>query len=853
MKPGIKFVWIANSLTWVWLAIGTPSFPQTIIPDTSLPVNSIVTPQGNISHITGGTTVGGNLFHSFSQFSVPTGNTVFFNNSTDVQNIITRVTGSSPSNLDGLLKANVPANLFLINPNGIIFGPHASLNIGGSFFATTANSLKFANGTEFSAIKPQAPLLSINMPIGLQFGANPGSIINQSQTTNSNNQVVGLQVPLGKTLALLGGNLTLTGGNLTAESGQIELGSVAVAGTVTLGVNGNGYLFNYAGIKNFGDIQLSQGAIVDTSGDGGGNINVQGQRLSLTDGSEIISLTLGTKPGGNLTVNTTDLVEIIGQSADGTFPSALLTEVVGSSAGINPRIGKEGSGHGGNLTINTSKLVIQNSGVASTSTYSSGTAGDLIVNASDSVQIMGDGSTGLFATTTDNGDAGNLTVNTKQLIMQGQPEITTSTFANGNAAKLTINASDIQLMGGSYISAVSNPGSQGNGGNVAINTGNLLLQNGSQVEVGTFGIGQGGNLAVNATGSIEVVGRSADGLYPSGLFSQVDQGATGNSGSVTITTGSLSIQGGAKVSAGTITGTSGMGGDLTIKASNSIEVTGTGIDNNGLSVPSRLFVESQGSGMAGDLRISTNKLIIDQGATVTASAASAGGGNIDLAAQQLLLRHHSKLSAEAGGTGVGGNITLDLPTGSITLLENSTITANAFQGYGGNILINAKSVFAPTPSEQITASSAAGLKFNGVVQIKTPDLDPSKGILNISQKVLNINNQIYKSCSHVDGYKNQFTFTGSGGLPTNPHDVITAESTLSNWEVLSPPTNPLTEEQISHAIPQNKKFMPSQITRPDRIVEAKNWMVNEKGQVILTALPVTITYQPWFPSGCLVK
>ncbi|MGL5075726.1 MAG: filamentous hemagglutinin N-terminal domain-containing protein, partial [Waterburya sp.] len=144
--------------------------------DGSLPTE--VKQQGNVAEITGGEQAGNNLFHSFQDFSVPTGNEAFFNNGLDINNILSRVTGGNISSIDGLIRANGTANLFLINPAGIIFGENARLDVGGSFLGSTATGLLFDDGSEFSANDLAKPVLTINAPIGLNLRDTTGNISN---------------------------------------------------------------------------------------------------------------------------------------------------------------------------------------------------------------------------------------------------------------------------------------------------------------------------------------------------------------------------------------------------------------------------------------------------------------------------------------------------------------------------------------------------------------------------------------------------------------------------------------------------------------------------------------------------
>ena len=381
----------------------------------------ITSPIPGAFQIDGGALRGTNLFHSFSEFSVPTLGIAYFNNTGEIQNILSRVTGGSISSIDGLIAANGTANLFLLNPNGIILSPNASLNIGGSFVGSTANSLNLADGTQFSATGSQTtPLLTVTVPLGLQYGGNAGSIQVQNST---------LQVPNGETLALVGGNVQLNGASLQAEAGRVELGGVAGSGTVGLNLDDNNLRLSFPDGVALADVSLSNAASVDASGKGGGNIQVQGNRITLTDesgitadtegnenggrillqasqvivrdGSFVLAGTFSTGQGGNLTVNASDSVEVSGTTLDGEDSSILGTDTYGAGAA-------------GNVDINTQQLIVRDGGLVSSITQEQGAGGNLTVNASDSVQVSeGD----LNTTTYDAGAAGNLTINTGRLII----------------------------------------------------------------------------------------------------------------------------------------------------------------------------------------------------------------------------------------------------------------------------------------------------------------------------------------------------------------------------------------------------------------------------------------------------
>jgi len=908
MKSSPLRFWFFNGSVLFYLLVSKPTAAQ-IAPDTTLPNNSIVPPNCTNCEITGGTQVGNNLFHSFEQFSIPTGGSAYFNNAQTIENIISRVTAGSISNIDGLIRANDAANLFLLNPNGIIFGPNASVNIGGSFLATTAERIDFADGTQFRADGTQSsPLLTVSVPSGVQFGQAPGIISNQSVAPlvdrmgnpvlddGGNSIPIGLRVLPGKTLALVGGSITLPGGYLTAESGRIELGSVAGSGSVSLTPTDQGWVLGYNSIQNFQDISLSQEALVNTSGDTGGDIQIQGRRVTLTQGSQVVSVALSEGQAGDLTVNASELVEIVGTSAGGQFITGLFNEVE-----------EQATGEEGTLTIKTGRLIIQAGARVSATTLGTGRGVDLTVRASESVELVGyspddEIPSGIFALVNRGatGDGGTLTIETGRLIVQDGAQVSTATFGTGRAGDLTVRASEsVEVEGrtpdnkASGLFAQVEEGATGNGGNLTIGTRQLVALGGAQISTAARSGGQGGTLTINASDSILLSGTSpiADPESISGVFVSAEPGATRNGGELNITTGVLTVEDGAKISADTFsTGQAGNatlnvrhliirdgglvgagsfgegpGGTLTVNASDSVQVTGIGtIGSN--NIASALFTEALSSGEAGDLNITTKSLNVQDGADVSVSAEGSGsagnltitassirldggrltaetqggsGANINLQDVNLLLMgNQSLISAQAFNDANGGDITINAENGFIVAVpeEDTDIIANASEGRGGNIQITTQGIFGieqrlaipGNGTNDIDASSQFGV--NGVVTINRSDVDPSQGLSELPNEPVNV--EVAQGCQAAGTQASVAFFnTGRGGLAPNPYEPI---SSSNIWEDVSLPT----QEVANSAGTVRASGSPA--TQPDKIVEAKGWIVNGKGEVVLVAeMPTT--------------
>ncbi len=851
-----------------------------VIPDSS--VGTIGNIRGNTADITGGTQQGANLFHSFSEFSLTPAmvDSARFNHDTSIANIITRVTGGSVSRIDGLIQANGNANLIFLNPNGIISGEQAALNIGGSFIASTADRLKFGDGTEFETRSTTPPLLTISQPIGLQYGATPGTI----RVEGSGHFIfvnpdpfeivrafrpVGLGVGTGKTLALMGGRVELQGGNLTAEQGQIEIGAIADS-TVNLAPTSSGWAFTYPMNAAFQEVVLAQGSSADVSGTSGGRVRVQARDVQILEGSTLMALTLGGGTGGVIQINASESVTLRGEFVFQDFPyfpSSLLSEVnLGASE------------QGGDIAVKTGRFLAREGTKISSSTTGAGKGGLISIEA-NTIEIEGDspnfGSTLLSAGSTGGetgGDGGLVKLNADTIRFANSGAIISTTNGSGAAGSVEMTARVLDFAGGSTfgasgISVETFPGSTGRGENVSIvadkfrltdgasvrsltcgsggagvltlnvnqlqlsdnasllsdtfgsgdagtltlNVNRLLLTSQGYISTATSGAGDAGNLTLTAR---EIELRGSDAPFPTGIFSAVNPGGTGAGGILSIDTQRLSVLNGAQIAAdtlgsgnaqslsitareielagslpqrrsgifaGALIGT-GAGGNISVKSDRLAILNGATISVSNFASQNQV---PPGQGAAGSIDIEANSIRFNNG-SINASTVTGGRGNIELRSQTLTLLNQSLISTNSQGNEPGGNIVLN--TDFLIGFRNSDITANAIDARGGKVTVNAQSLFGIAARDQltdesdITASSELGVEFNGVVQINTPDVDPTRGLVKLPESVSN-SQQIAASCNQSQG--NQFVITGRGGLPEDAGQPLRGGTV---WEDLRTPT-----------------------------------------------------------------
>ena len=663
-------------------------------------------------------------------------------------------------------------------------------------------------------------------------------------------------------------------GNININAGEISLTDRAFLNAAA-----------FDGVSSGGEINLSADNItidnqarVNVIGANSGSVNITTQNLEILQNSFIlggiaIESGFADAKAGDIAINATDSVSIdssvisnqVGQAirnSDGEIESD--SNSIGNAGNItinansleltNPsleanRIAEISSrtfsdGDAGNLIINVEQLTIKEGSVISTSTDSQGRGGNLEVNATEFIELIGsslnDPPTSLLAQTANTGAGGNISLVTPKLIVRDGAGISTQAFGEGQGGNVNLQVSDsVELIGVSESDSLISSGifsvtsgfftdnPAGQAGNLTVETNKLSILDGARIDASTSAEGQAGEINIIALESIKLAGTSPAGI-PSLLSTDTDGSFSlpenvGDAGNLNITTNNLNISDRAKISA--TTSTDSNGGNINIFLEN------ISIEDN-----SQIAVSSTGNGRGGDINLETNNLTLDNNSLITTETFSSDGGNINLQIIDLLtLDNNSNISATAGTAEAGGNGgNININTEFIVAFSNGSndITANAFEGVGGNINISAESLFGieqrfSTPANNtndIDASSAFGL--SGEISIDTPDVDPARGLGNLPDNLVDASGLITRNClgGTEEQQLNEFVVTGRGGLPSNPNEPLTGNTTLSaDWVSLP-------EKNTTVLLP-----LDTSTTTHSPIVEAKGWKVKPNGTVVLVA------------------
>jgi filamentous hemagglutinin family protein len=672
---GILFLFLLPAVTHAQITLDGSLGPKGPLPGPDYAIDAKV-----------GQLRGSNLFHSFGQFNVHTNESATFTGPSTVENVIGRVTGGQQSLIDGQIRSEMPqANMYLLNPSGVLFGPNATLDVNGSFHVSTADYLRMADGEKFSANLSQQSVLTSAPPAAFGFlSSNPAPITIQGSA---------LQVPEGKTLSVIGGDLQIMGGSLSAPHGQLNLASVASAGEVIPTVSEQGTDLKMEGFSRLGTIEASQGAHLNTDGEGGGSVLIRGGRL-VVDNATISSNTQGNVDGARVGVD-----------------AQIAEDVVITNAGrIESTVA--GAGNGGSTELKVNQLTLTDGARIDTSTNGDGQGGALSVTATDSISISGRDSkgskSGLFSNALGKGDGGKVSVSASTLTMSDRGVIDAHTAGDGNAGNVDVQVGTLTLTGGAQIQARS---------------GVAEFKEGVLIFSGTGGPGRGGDVTVRATDAISIAGNDSDGNF-SGLFSNTvnkgdggklsvsapvlqDEGrinagtfGEGNGGDIDVQVGKLTLQNGGFIFTGVGAGVpnldgsftfigvdnSGRGGNLTIHATESILISGQssqGVSSGlftfalkGSGDGGQIFVSApilelhdggqiasnnslQSTGNAGGIKLEVGRLTADNGFILANTVAEGNGGDIDVQVRQLTLQNGGTIFSGVGSAvpdGVGGFI-----------------------------------------------------------------------------------------------------------------------------------------------------------------------------------------------------
>ncbi len=744
--------------------------------------------------ITGGQVSGPNLFHSFQQFSIPTRGRAMFDLSgnPDISTIFGRVTGPTVSNLDGILGAtnhNGRISVFLMNPNGIVFGPNARLNIFGSFLATTASSIQFRDGLKFDAkAETPVPLLSINLPIGLQFGSSPGPIVNQAPLR--------VAPGLGTFIGLIGSGVTVDGGRLISYEGHVEVGSVGPGSWVGL----NQGKANYANVTNFQDVTLTNVAILDTGGTGPGSMQLQGRQITIEGYSQVLSTTWGAGVrDAQIVLRGSESILIKDADGDRSLQTLVGTQIAPNSIG-----------NASNIIVETPLLDIQGGAQIRASNFGRGQGSNIALRVGQ-LRAIGESDDTSYISGIANrsergatGPAGTTTIEAQTVTLQDGAQIRTSTFGGGRGGDLFLTAQNLTLSGRSKdpstitgITASSKVNSTARGGDIYVVVDQLKILDSSGIRTATEGKGDSGDIHITAKDILMASPptspyRGWGDISYIGASTQSSQPGAGKGGNITIVTQGFTLQDGANVLSESYG--PGAGGGINVTADR-MAASGFYIDGDpspgqfSAFYPAGFSTATYGSGAGGDIRLNAKQIQFSKGAeAISATFGSGNAGNIFVVSDQINLTGqwtdprikeeylNLKSGFIAGSNGSGNAGTIEIVTRTLNLSDFAGISIGSYdQGNSGNLKINADRIKLDTGSiinSDLFFGTQGNINLNAkIIELRNGSSITTNSEFNANGGNIQLNSDVLIGLGNSDIAANAFQGRG-GTIDINAFSVL---------------------------------------------------------------------------------
>jgi len=607
-----------------------------------------------------GETHGGNLFHSFSTFDLVNTQTATFVSCAGITNIISRITGGTQSVIDGTVNADT--HLYLLNPQGFVFGENAVLNVNGSLYISSADYLTLQDGGRFDAGRPDNSVLSSAPPAAFGFlSPNPGGIALYSAQ---------MHVADGADLAIIGGDVTVSGAGhpaydpagstdyeLTVQSntGRSDVVLACMRGAGELAMDWDAAAFSEQGNLTIDNVDISiagtdPGTLYVRSGELTVHVNDRGSLVVDYDGDQDAAAPAIEVDAKTVSIENTGIENYIavasranagGRGGDIDFSiTDLLMKGNSSDPDGNGFVGvlatTEGGGRGGDIHIDGDTITLQDNGAIRTVSDSDGNAGDVVINTRSlriASQSAAQAGIGALTLESSGGDGGNVSITAEDIALDrgGSGFVAISTQGKGNAVDV-----------------------ESNGGDITIHAGQLTVNGGAQIVASIFqGTGQGGDVAVFAD-SIDMQGTSPGG-FPSGIFSGSNGGAnvSGSSGTVYVEARDIQLYDGAQIN--TFSDSFGDAGNISVLA-----------DTLSIRNGSMILASSLGAGVAGDITVDADTMDIGgnhqaggfSGIFNISGIVAAGAGDIQIHTGSLSMRNGGEISNDTSGAGNGGTMTI---------------------------------------------------------------------------------------------------------------------------------------------------------------------------------------------------